>query len=494
MQKNNTVQAIWIGLGSLSSFALAIVSAAILSRYFDKEEYGTYRQILYVYNTLLVIFSAGLPGVFGYFLPRFNLAQGKDIVWKITKVLLIAGAAFSLFLFVFSGLIADILKNPELSTGLKYFSPIPLLLLPTLGIEGIFSTYQKSIYIAIYNVTTRILMLLFIVLPVIIFKGSYLYAIYGWIIVSIISLLIAFYFKNIPFKKVKEEKSGLRIRDVFAYSLPLVGASIAGIAIRSSDQFFISRFFGVEVFAEFSNGFIDLPFVSMVTNATSIILMPLLSKMIFNKDSINNIVSLWKNALLKSAYIIYPVVIFFLFFAGDTIVLLYSEAYEKSIIYFQIAMLLNFFNIITFAPLLLSSGNTRFYGNMHVIFAIIAWVGGFIIVYTFNNPVAIAVFSVSMSIARVFIGMKKVSKIFNLTLLELLPLKKITLIITHSLTILFFTKLFSFYSQVQTNVFVNLLVSGVIYMTLLLTTSKIFKLDYLIIIKNIFLKKNNHHV
>jgi len=202
MQKNNTVQAIWIGLGSLSSFALAIVSAAILSRYFDKEEYGTYKQILYVYNTLLVIFSAGLPRVFGYFLPRYNLAQGKDIVWKISKVLLIAGAAFSLFLFIFSGLIADILKNPELSTGLKYFSPIPLLLLPTLGIEGIFSTYQKTIYIAIYNVTTRILMLLFIVLPVIIFKGSYLYAIYGWIIVSIISLLIAFYFKNIPFKKV----------------------------------------------------------------------------------------------------------------------------------------------------------------------------------------------------------------------------------------------------------------------------------------------------
>ena len=46
-QENNTVQAMWIGMGSFSSFALSLVSAAILSRYFDKTEYGTYRQILF---------------------------------------------------------------------------------------------------------------------------------------------------------------------------------------------------------------------------------------------------------------------------------------------------------------------------------------------------------------------------------------------------------------------------------------------------------------
>jgi O-antigen/teichoic acid export membrane protein len=58
-KSNNTVQALWVGLGSLSSFALGIVSAAILSRYFDKAEYGTYKQILYVYHTLLVVFTPG---------------------------------------------------------------------------------------------------------------------------------------------------------------------------------------------------------------------------------------------------------------------------------------------------------------------------------------------------------------------------------------------------------------------------------------------------
>ncbi|HQB37453.1 MAG TPA: hypothetical protein PLI41_07915, partial [Bacteroidales bacterium] len=73
---SNTNQAIWVGLGKLSSILLGIISAAILARYFDKKEYGTYKQVLYIYNTLLVLFSAGLQGSFSYFLPKQTMEQG----------------------------------------------------------------------------------------------------------------------------------------------------------------------------------------------------------------------------------------------------------------------------------------------------------------------------------------------------------------------------------------------------------------------------------
>ena len=82
---SNTLQVFWVALGGLSSLGLSIISAAILSRYFDKAEYGTYKQILYVYTTLLVIFSAGLPRVYAYFLPRYSLEEGKAIVWKTSQ-------------------------------------------------------------------------------------------------------------------------------------------------------------------------------------------------------------------------------------------------------------------------------------------------------------------------------------------------------------------------------------------------------------------------
>ena len=283
-KKSNTVQALWVGLGSLSSFGLAIVSAAILSRYFEKTEYGTYKQIVYVYSTLLVVFTAGLPRVFGYFLPRYSLEEGRTIVSKISKLLFFAGVLFSISLFFGSGLIANLLNNQELAYGLKVFSPIPMFLLPTLGLDGVFASYKITIYTAIYNTLSRLIMLLFIVVPVIYFEGNYITAIYGWLAASIITFFVAFFFQGIPFKKIKGKQSSLKYKEVFAYSVPLVIASLWGVAIKASDQFYISRYFGAGIFAEFSNGFIEIPLVSMVTASASAILMPVFSKIIHENN------------------------------------------------------------------------------------------------------------------------------------------------------------------------------------------------------------------
>ncbi|MGI9286549.1 MAG: hypothetical protein ACR2P1_14275, partial [Pseudomonadales bacterium] len=70
MSNNNSKQAFWVLFGNLSAFIFSIVSAMILSRYFNKVDYGTYKQILYVYNSLLVIFTLGLPRTYSFFLPR----------------------------------------------------------------------------------------------------------------------------------------------------------------------------------------------------------------------------------------------------------------------------------------------------------------------------------------------------------------------------------------------------------------------------------------
>src|SRR5690606_339978 len=137
------------------------------------------------------------------------------------------------------------------------------------------------------------------------------------------------------------EKSQLSFKEIFSYSMPLVVASLAGIAIKSADQFYISRYFGSEVFAEFSNVFMELPFVAMITGATSVVVMPLFSKMFFNKEDIDNVMKIWSRALIKSAILIYPLVVFSIAFAGDIMEVLYTSKYSSSGIYFQINLFLN---------------------------------------------------------------------------------------------------------------------------------------------------------
>lgn len=477
-KQGNTQQAFWVGLGSLSSFALGIVSAAILSRYFDKQEYGTYRQILYVYNTLLIIFSAGLPRVYAYYLPRYSKEEGRSIVNKVSFLLFCFGLFFSVMLLLFSSAISVVLKNPELEIGLKYFSPIPMLLLPTLGIEGIFSTYKKTHFIAIYNSISRLLMLAFIVGPVIFFKGSYITAVYGWIIASFLTLGLAIYFMSIPFKNTLQKKVYLPVKEILGYSLPIMAAGISGIMIKSADQFFISRYFGTDTFAEYANGFIQLPFVTMITGATSVVLMPAFSKMIHEKDSIDNIIRLWNSAMSQSAILIYPMVIFFIWNADDIVVLLYSETYVGSVVYFQIAMILNFFNIIIFAPLMFSLGETKFYFKIHFIFAFITWAGMYALVHIIHTPIAIAVFSVLNSILLVFFCIYKTAHIFKVKVIQFFPLRDILTIILHAVLVILLVSKVSNWVKLDSD-FVNLALKGLLFGILLISTGKLLGVKYL---------------
>jgi O-antigen/teichoic acid export membrane protein len=93
---SNTIQAFWVSIGSLFSFGFSIISSMILSRYFLKEEYGTYKQVLYVYHTLLTVFTLGLPKAFSFYLPRVPFNEAKSLIRKLTNLFFLLGAVFSL--------------------------------------------------------------------------------------------------------------------------------------------------------------------------------------------------------------------------------------------------------------------------------------------------------------------------------------------------------------------------------------------------------------
>lgn len=272
MSTNNTKQAFWVALGSLFSFGFAIVSSMILSRFFDKGDYGTYKQVMYVYNTLLTVFTLGLPKAFSYYLPRVDISQANNLIKKITNIFFILGGIFSIFLFVCAGPIANFMNNEDLKEAIKIFSPVPLMMLPTMGLEGILSTFRKNKFMTLYTVVTRLFMLVCVATPVVFFNGGYIEAIWGFVISSFISFMLALYLKYMPVRGKGKEKCEVTYNQIFKFSLPLLYASLWGFLISSADQFFISRYFGNEVFAEFSNGTLELPFVGMIVGACATVL------------------------------------------------------------------------------------------------------------------------------------------------------------------------------------------------------------------------------
>lgn len=480
---NNTIQAFWVALGNLSAFGLAIFSAVILSRFINKEQYGTYKQIVFVYTTLLVIFNAGLPQVFAYFLPRYKLEEGNSIVKKISFILFGCGFVFSMSLYFLSDFIALLLNNIKLSEGLKIFSVVPLFLLPTMGIEGIFSTYKKTFYIAVYNIITRIIMLCSIVIPVIFYRSDYRYALYGWIVASIFTLIIALYFKTIPFKGILKIDADLKFREIFSYSLPLVGASIWGIAIKSADTFYISRYFREEIYAEYSNGFISLPFVTIVTSSIAIVLMPIFSNYFQSNQSKIKVLELWRTTLDKSVIIIYPLLVYFIVYAEDVMIVLFSEEYINSSNYFRINLILNFFSIIVFAPLFLATGKTRLYARVHMVLALIIWITGYLAIYIFNSPYAVVINSTILNVIKILVFVYLASRILDIKYSKFFPLKKIALSLLQSVVLInLVVKLGSSFFKVD-SLMLNLLITATLFGGLVVLTGKIIGIDYSTLLK-----------
>jgi O-antigen/teichoic acid export membrane protein len=485
MKQSNSLQAFWVAIGSLFSFGFGLISSMILSRYLTKEDYGTYKQVLYVYNTLLVVFTLGIPKAFSFFLPRVPLNETKNLIKKITNLLFLLGGFFSVLLFVCSRLISILLNNPNLANALKIFSLVPLLMLPTMGLDGILSTFRKVQFLTIYTVVTRCIMLFCITIPIIFFNGNYLHAIIGFVCASIIAFILALYFKYIPVKNIEVKKCNVTYADIFNFSFPLLVASIFGIIFASADQFFISKYFGTVVFAEFSNGALDLPFTGMIVGACATVLSPIFSRL--SNETVNpqlDIFPIWKSVFEKSSKLIYPLLLFCWFFADILMAVLYGDKYENSFIYFRIKSIINFFTLIVYGPLLISIGKVKYYSNVLMVGTIVLIILESLSVLICDSPYMITAISVICRFGQIFAMLAFVAKYFEVRIYHLFPAEVLLKIVIVSILIL----LPIHYLLVDVfliNKLLTLSIGFVLYAVIFFVCSYFMKIDYLSIIKSI---------
>lgn len=478
-EKSNFAQAFWLGIGQLGAYALAFVSAAILSRYLDKTEYGTYKQILFVYTTLQSLFTIGLPSVFAYLIPKLRISQQKTLIIALNRLFLLLGLVFSVLLFVLSTPISNLLKNPELSVGLKIFSPFPLFTLPAMGVEGIYTALKKTKIITVYNIISKLLMLICILTPVILFDSGYKGAIIGWGIASFITFLIAMYLKNRPYCHVIQELIPNMYKTIFDYSLPLMGAFITGFFCTSADQFYISRFYGTETFAEYSNGCLSIPFIAMIATSVKNVLLPVFSKA-DEQNSLHEAVIIYNNAVIRMSVLIIPMILYSLFFAESMMVFLYGMPYVVSANYLRLFTLREFVSIFPYYAVLLSLGLSKIYLYMHVIGAIYIWLADFIVVQLNCTAIFIVLVQSSFYILCMLFAMIYLNKYRGLPLVTVKMLKHLFTIFIHSLSCACISYIVVVYILHLKSHLLVLLISLIFFILILVVSGKIiFKIDYL---------------
>ena len=429
---SRTVQALWLVLANISSLCMTLVISAILSRYMTTVEYGTYRQVIYIYSTLLMIFSFGLPGAYSYFLARVPVEEVQAVIRKFSVLFWGLSSVFSVTLFVGASWIAELLGNPLLTDNLKYFAMTPLLLMQVLCVEHVLTVYGMTHVVLVYALLSRILSVLCSVIPVIFFNTGVPGAIIGLTLASFGSFLVGMRLLTLPFKDVTRRKTDLTTADILRFSMPVFSSSLYGFVIGSASQFFVSRYLGVENFAMFANGYRELPIAGIVIGAVAGILLPEFSRMTKGGSDSKQYLVLWKNVVLKSAAVIYPFSLYCCIFAPEIMGVLYGTVYREAADLFRIVTIINLVRIVPYGPIMFALGKGKIFAKAHLVTALLLLGLDFLCVTFFPSLSAIAIIATTTTVFCLVVLMVSTARLLNTGLSRLMPWKSMFKILSVS--------------------------------------------------------------
>jgi O-antigen/teichoic acid export membrane protein len=482
-------QTFWVVLGTFSINFFSLIISMILSRYMDKVEYGTYRQMLFIYTNLSLIFSAGLPSAYLFFIPRINQDELKNLLFLFFKILTFSAIIVAVLFFFGNSLIAKIFNNMELAQPLKIFSIVPILLIPTIGIENIFIALKKSHFASLFNFSSKLLLTTIICVLLFLLGNSIDIIIFAWIISAFLTYIIAFFLKKNVLENINSKKLSIAPLEILKYGMPLMLSSIVQFGITFSDNYFISQL-GTDVFADFSNGFMQLPIAGIIMSSLSAVLIAEYSSIFKNGNNIIDFQSVWILATKKAVLLLFPVIFFFMTFSHETIALLYGEKYYNAGIYFRLMMVVNFFNITTVVAALLALGKTRFSLNLNLFILFIIWPVEYLVFKSTNNPTLIAATSVLFNILKTVISLSYLTTLVGLSIKEILPFKYIGIISLISIfAALLSAQIFDYTHIYFPNLLLNFTITGFIYATIFLIISTYLKMDIFLVIKSILQRK-----
>lgn len=417
---SRTMQTFIVGLGSICTIGLSISMAMVLSRLLDKKDYGTFRQVLYVYSSMTVLFQVGLPKATSYFLPKLPLNEGKSTLKHIVILLSLSGISFSLLLYGGANWIGSLLHNEDLPRLLRVYSPMPTFILPTLALQGVCMTFSEPKLYVIFQVFTKILALLSVCIPVY-FGYSLRFAIFSWAIASCFSLCVALFLMFYPYLNTNAKTCGVGFFSILKFCVPLVLTSILAVLLSSADRFIISRCFGAEVFAEYINGAMELPLISIITSSTAVVLLPVFSRSYEKENGKEEIMAIWTRSILKTTMILYPIAVICFVYADDIMNILYSNRYIISSKFFKIYLFLCVIRVVSYIPLMIGIGALGSYVIGHIVACIVAWGGGYAIAILTCKPEYVALTFVLSIFIMVFCFLYGISKKMHVRIREIVP-------------------------------------------------------------------------
>ena len=345
-----------LSMGNALAGVVGILAAMVLARVLTKGEYATFRQTFLAYQFVAPLLMLGLPSAVYYFLP----AEKERVRGRVVDNLLLLtflGCLFALFL-AFGGnrLLAWRFHNSELERTLLYLIPYPVVMLPASIFGAVLVVQEKVKVLSVYNVLSRLLIGVGVILPVLYWKSA-LSSIIGQVTVTVLTSSVAIYliFRFVP--KTSWLPKWESMKEMLKYSVPLGLASMIGTISMQLDKILVSSMCTPEEFAVYANGAMEIPLIGIITGSITVVVLADMRKSVVAGDN-EEALRLFRLTAEKSAYVLFPVMLFLMVSGSLFIQVLYSVRYVQSVIPFRIYLLLLPMRIVAFGAFIMALGRS----------------------------------------------------------------------------------------------------------------------------------------
>ncbi len=442
--------------GRILGFILAFIMPIILVRLFSQEEFGTYKQLFLVFNTLLVIAQMGMAESLYYFLPQDADNTGK-YVFNTISILGVLGLIISTGLWLFRFQVAVLLNNMEIAQYIPYVGIFLLFMLMAVMLEIVMTNKKQHLLASATYASSDLFRALCFILPVVFFGNLYA------LLIGAVGFGI-FRFGVLVFYLIKQCRSEFLVdpgllRKHLAYAIPFGLAGMIEIVQVKYHLYAVSYYFDAATFALYAIGCLQIPLVDFVMTSTSNVMMiNMREKVMDNRNS--EVLLIWQDATRKLSLIMIPMIFGLLLIASELIVLLFTSAYTGSVPIFILWTSGMLLTILLTDGVLRVFAENRFliFQNLVRLILIALFIRWFLTTYGLFGAVLVTLFA--NVIARA-IALARLRSIFDVAFSQLLPWRSLAIIFAISACAAIPSLLMKYLLDISN--FPLLLITGLVY-------------------------------
>ena len=338
-RRSLTVQAFWLLVAKTLAFAFAFALPILLTRTLSQNEYGQFKQVFLIITTATSLLPLGFGMSAYYYLPRENDGGRRgQVILNILLFNLILGLA-ACFIFVFRpGFVAAIFNDPSIPSYAPLVGVVILLWLFSSFLETAAVANQELSLATLFIIAGQLTRTALLLGAAILFD-SVQALVYAAVIHGVLQSVALVWYASSRFSGLWQKFDWSLTRNQIAYALPFGLAGLLYTIQTDLHNYFVSNRFSAATFAIYSIGVAQLPFIGILRESVSSVILPRISHL-QEQGMEREILVLVANATRKLAAVILPVFVVLMVIGREFLTVMFTSAYAESWPIFAINLLL----------------------------------------------------------------------------------------------------------------------------------------------------------